>query len=77
MMIAKCAVTFEYDRRPPQTWRGDVAGRRAATLMYRAITAATNVIHPTQWTSVVCCILEISRTRAIEEMPSSVGADAK
>lgn len=65
-MKAKCIVTFEYEIRPPDTWRGTVEGTSPSTIMNRAVRTATNKLRPRNWTSSVAVILE--RTGTVHEI---------
>lgn len=57
-MQAQCAVTFEFQMRPPVTWKGTVDGFSAATIMRRATDTAQKALSPRNWSSAVCVILE-------------------
>lgn len=58
MLTCKVAVTFEFDTRPPVTWRGTVQGRAAQTIVHRAVMVARKELRPMAWSSLVCCVLE-------------------
>lgn len=66
-MIAKCAVTFEFEMRAPLTWRGEVEATNVWTIVGRATRLAVKELRPRSWSSVVCVILE----RAGDEDTSS------
>jgi len=66
-MIAKCAVTFEFESRPPETWRGSIEGGSAAAIVRRATDAAAKELKPRLWTSMVCCILDRDHSTENEE----------
>lgn len=59
-MVCQVAVTFEFETRPPVTWRGEVeAGpNRAPAIVQRATRQAQRALKPIGWSSMVCCILE-------------------
>ena len=57
-MTGSVAVTFEFETRPPQTWRGTVSGPGARALVSRAVVVAKKALKPRNWTSLVVCILE-------------------
>lgn len=57
-MTVKYAVTFEFDMRPPVTYRGITTGGQASTCMARAVRLAAKALRPIGWSSVVCVLLE-------------------
>ena len=57
-MRAKCAVTFEFDRRAPVTWRGEVSAFGVQTLVSRAVKQAKRDLHPARWSSMNVVVLE-------------------
>jgi len=48
------SVTFEFDTRQPETWKGLVEGGQVATVCGRAIRLAHRALKPRSWRSVVC-----------------------
>lgn len=57
-MKAKCAVSFEYQMRAPETWEGEVEGFTAPPIVRRATEAAIKAIKPRNWSSMVIVIKE-------------------
>lgn len=57
-MKARCSVTFEFDKRPPLTWRGETAAGSAHTLVAKAVKAAKRELRPINWQSLVAVVLE-------------------
>jgi len=57
-MTCRYAVTFEFTLRAPVTHRGTVQASAEATCASRAVRTAKRVLHPVNWSSVVCCLLE-------------------
>jgi hypothetical protein len=55
---AKCAVTFEFIRNQPLTWRGDITATAASTIASRALRQAKKELKPNNWSSLVVVILE-------------------
>ncbi len=66
-MKAKCSVTFEFDVRSPETWRGEVEGTAASTICRRAVERANEELKPRNWSSMVCVILEREGVKQEEE----------
>jgi hypothetical protein len=57
-MTCKVAVTYEFELRPPVTWRGTVVGWSSEAVVRKATLIARKTLKPVGWTSMVCCILE-------------------
>ena len=57
-MTVQYAVTFEFELRPPVTYRGTLAARGAHTCASRAIKVAQKALRPINWTSMVFVVLE-------------------
>ena len=56
-MKLDCAVTFEFDLRPPLTFRSRVEATNVATCVSRATRNAQKALAPKGWSSLVCCVL--------------------
>lgn len=57
-MTVTYAVTFEFDTRPPLTYRGTVEAGQPSTCASRAIRIAQQALKPKSWTSMNCVLLE-------------------
>jgi arginase family enzyme len=76
-MQATVSVTFEYDRRPPVTWRGTVEAGGVQTLAARAVRDAKRALRPVNWQSIVIVILDRhADARDEDEESSELHADA-
>lgn len=69
-MKAKCSVTFEYEVRHPETWKGTVKATAPNTVVSRAVRMAMRKLHPRNWSSLVVVILE--RDDVTSEDPEQV-----
>lgn len=70
-MTCHCAVTYEFETRPPETWRGTAKGWGEHTVMQRAMALAKRALRPVAWSSVACVILD--RTGEPAEIPGREG----
>lgn len=68
-MKIRYAVTFEFDTRPPVTYRGTVEAGHPSTAARRAIAAAQEFLKPVNWTSFVFV--------ALERLPEAASEDAE
>jgi len=57
-MRVRYAVTFEFETRPPVTHRGTLEAGKVWTLAHRAVEEASLALHPINWISFVCVVLE-------------------
>lgn len=57
-MTVQYAVTFEFETRPPETYRGTLTAGRASTCARRAVEEAHRHIQPVNWRSMNFVILE-------------------
>lgn len=57
-MTVKFAVSYEFQSKPPATFRGTVSGSQVATCVSRATRQAQRSLRPKGWTSYVCVLLE-------------------
>lgn len=57
-MTVNYSVTFEFESRAPVTHTGTVLASTPATCVARAVRQAQKALRPTNWSSVVCVLLE-------------------
>lgn len=57
-MRVRYSVSFEFPERPPVTHRGTVEAGQAHVCCSRAVKEAKKALHPINWSSVVCVLLE-------------------
>jgi hypothetical protein len=57
-MRVKYAVTFEFDLRPPLTYKGIVEAGQPHVCCARAVKEAKAALRPINWSSMVCVLLE-------------------
>lgn len=63
------AVTFEFEVRPPVTYRGTVEAGGVHVGASRAIRIAQKVLRPVNWTSMNCVVLERAPERVVAGEP--------
>lgn len=55
-LCVRYVVTFEYEREPPQTLRGEISAPSVDQCYRWAVKTAAATLRPSRWTSVVCVL---------------------
>ena len=56
-MNLQCEVTFEFEIRPPMTWKGFIEANAIHTICHRAVSEASKDLSPRNWTSMACLVV--------------------
>jgi hypothetical protein len=76
-MTLSMSVTYEFQTRTPQTWRGTLTGSSPETCARLAVKAARKALAPQVWTSYVCVALERLDVQKASRRPGQAIAAAR